>query len=60
MTDGELDELRQSVARHRDKAKARPLIELGAALTERYWRAGPGSPGARQYLHEGIGVLCDA
>jgi hypothetical protein len=62
MTGDGLDELRRNLARHRegDAARARPLIQLGQALADKYWRVGPGLPAARRYLDEGIDVFKEA
>lgn len=60
MSDDGLDALREKVARHTGAARARPLVELGTALSERYWRAGPGTLAALPQLDEAIQVLDEA
>ncbi|MEU4222385.1 hypothetical protein [Actinoplanes sp. NPDC026623] len=52
--------LRDQVALHTGAARARPLVELGQALLDRYWRAGPGSPAGGPDLDEAITVLGEA
>jgi hypothetical protein len=58
-TDG-LDGLRSAVAAHDGPGRTRPLVELGHALAERYWRAGPGTPAAQPVLDEALAVLGEA
>ena len=60
MTDEVLDALRANVTRHDAAARTRPLVELGQALADRYWRAGPGTPAGRPFLDEAIPVLDEA
>ncbi|MEV4351878.1 hypothetical protein AB0J83_46085 [Actinoplanes sp. NPDC049596] len=55
-----MDHLRAEVAGHRGRARTGPLLRLGQALSDRYWRAGPGQPAARAYLDEIIEVLTEA
>jgi hypothetical protein len=60
MTDDRLETLRAQVAKLTGPARTRPLLELGQALADRYWRAGPGTPGALPYLNEAITVQDEA
>jgi hypothetical protein len=60
MTDDSLEVLRANLARHTKKARTRPLVELGQALADRYWRVGPRSPEGGPYLDEAIEVTDEA
>jgi hypothetical protein len=60
MSGDSLDALRGNLAQQSGRARARPLLELGQALTERYRRTGPGSPEAQPFLDEAIQVLVEA
>ncbi|MBU2668238.1 hypothetical protein KOI35_32475 [Actinoplanes bogorensis] len=59
-TDETLQALRAEVQHHRGPARTGPLLRLGQALAEAYWRAGPGQRAARPYLDEDIRVLEEA
>lgn len=60
MTDDRLDALRAAVAWSTGPDRTRPLVELGQALADRYWRAEPGSPAGEPYLDEAIQVMSEA
>lgn len=59
MTD-RLDALRADLARHEGPARTRPLLELAQALTDQYWRIGPGTPPGGPGLDEAIRHLQEA
>lgn len=60
MTDDDLEALRADLARHTGTARTRPLITLGNALAERYWRVAPGTSAGEPYLNEAIHVIDEA
>ena len=53
-------QLRTSLERLTGRARARPLLELAQALTDEYWRMGPGKPDALPLLDGAITAIDEA
>jgi hypothetical protein len=60
MTSDAVESLRAELAGLHGPARAVPLLKLGQALADRYWRAGIGSPTARRELDAAVEAVDEA
>ena len=60
MSDDIVDPLKRELSGLSGPARTYPLLRLGQALADRYWRAGPGSAAALPYLNGAIEALDEA
>lgn len=60
MSDVGIERLKEQLAGLTGPSRARPLLELGQALAQEYWRIGPGMPATFLTLNEAIGALDEA